>query len=60
MISQAVKVQRLIDNERKKLLDENTPPAAGAARALRLFQSPRHERPDAADMRAGRRRSRGR
>ena len=24
MISQAVKVQRLIDNERKKLLDENT------------------------------------
>ena len=53
MIAQALNVQRLVEEERRRLRRREHAPAAGARRALRLLEHHRHQRTDAADVRAG-------
>ena len=54
MISQALRIQRLIDLERRKLVEENTQLRAGAAGALRVHPPPGQQRADAPGVRADR------
>ena len=54
MIAQAVRVERLVDSERQRLLEENTHLREELKRALRLLAHRRHERADAAGVRADR------
>ena len=53
MIGQALKVRRLIEGERRRLVEREHAPAAGAARAVRLLEPSRHQRAHAPALRAG-------
>mgnify|MGYP003694718863 CR=1 FL=1 len=53
MIAQAVKIHRLIEEDKRTLGRRERAPAAGAARALRLLEPGRQQRADAPDLRAG-------
>ena len=50
MIAQAIKIQRLIEEDKRRLRGREHAPAPGAARALRLLEHRRHQRADAVDL----------
>ena len=51
-IAQAVKIQRLVEEDKKRLVDENTHLRQELKRALRLLEHHRQQRPGAPDVRA--------